>query len=347
MTDTILNWYKNNKRNLAFRETLKPYNIWISEVIMQQTKVEQGIGYYKRFLSAYPDVNALASASPDDVMRLWQGLGYYSRARNLLYSAKYIVDELGGEFPKNFEDIKKLKGVGEYTAAAIASIAFNENVPAVDGNVYRVLSRLYAESTPIDSSLGKKLFRKLAEGIIDPSHPGDFNQAMMELGALVCTPKSPRCIDCPIVNHCHAYASETQLNYPVKKNKTKQTKRYFNVFIVRSWDYTYIYKREKGDIWQGLYQFPLVESTNKPSVNELLSEGLSSIASNKVSIEYLKVSDEVKHILSHQILHVRFIHVIVKGGTDPDFKNVLKVKWSALSDYAMPRLITRHLEELA
>jgi A/G-specific adenine glycosylase len=223
----ITAWYKQNKRELPWRRTKDPYKIWISEIILQQTRVDQGLNYYLRFIERFPNVETLAKAEEDDVLKYWQGLGYYSRARNLHYSAKYIMKELNGKFPKTFTELKKMKGVGDYTAGAIASFAYNEQVPLVDGNVYRFLSRLYAEDTPIDTTRGKKIFLELAKELLARQEAQIFNQAIMEFGALQCKPANPACIECPIQSKCLAFAKNEVDSFPVKSKKNKGSKTVF------------------------------------------------------------------------------------------------------------------------
>ena len=246
-------WYAQHKRSLPWRETKAPYVVWISEIILQQTRVNQGNDYFLRFIERFPDIKSLAEASEDDVLKIWQGLGYYSRARNLYTAAKQVMEKFDGVFPSSYSDILSLKGVGEYTAAAVASIVYNLPYPVVDGNVFRVLSRLFTIETPIDSTIGKKYFNEIAQSILDEQHPGDHNQAIMEFGALVCTPKQPKCTECPLQSVCLAFEKKNVLNYPVKKGKTIQKERFFNYFHIEQNGYTYIKKRGDSDVWQNIY----------------------------------------------------------------------------------------------
>ncbi|HEY6915066.1 MAG TPA: A/G-specific adenine glycosylase, partial [Paludibacter sp.] len=247
-THQIHHWYSNFKRDLPWRNTDDPYYIWLSEIILQQTRVNQGWAYYTSFIQTFPSVKDLAKASEDQVLKLWQGLGYYSRARNLHFTAKYIVDQYQGKFPNTYQGLLSLKGIGEYTAAAIASISFHEAVPAVDGNVYRVLSRYFGISEPMDTTQGKKVFMQLAKNLIKGTNPGMHNQAMMEFGALQCTPLKPNCPECPLNNRCFAYLNQKQGELPVKSKKTKQRNRYFNYFVLIHDDSTWIRKRIHKDI---------------------------------------------------------------------------------------------------
>jgi len=331
----ITDWYRPNKRNLPWRNTNNPYFIWLSEVILQQTRVDQGKSYFEKFQKNYPTVKDLAQASEQNVLNDWQGLGYYSRARNLKASAMYVQNELNGEFPSTFEELKKLKGVGPYTAAAIASFAFGEKVAVVDGNVYRVLSRIFDIETPIDSSEGIKEFQKLADSLIPEKNPGEYNQAIMEFGALHCTPTNPDCGDCPFDLKCGALKNNTIATRPVKKTKIKVRKRYFNYAIFENPKEIVVLKREKKDIWQHLYEFPLFESDNRLSDSEIIDfyETNYKLKPQKISVEY-------KHILSHQHLFARFIHF----SEIPPSLHALKIQKSELESHPLPRLIDRYLE---
>lgn len=344
MINGLIQWYKRNRRELPFRETKDPYKIWLSEIILQQTRVEQGLEYYKRFVIEYPTVFELANAHFDEVMRLWQGLGYYSRARNLHIAAKTVVEEYNGVFPGSSSELKRLKGVGEYTAAAIASISYNEPVPVIDGNVYRVLSRLYAVDEPIDAGKGKGLFYKLAQENLNMEEPGEHNQALMELGALVCKPKNPGCENCPLSIGCKALKNVEQERFPVKVKKIKKRKRFLYFFIIRCGKSTFIQKRGKGDIWQGLYQFPLYESDNDLSEKSVLMTPILKELSDLTGEKDFKISGNVKHVLTHQILNAKFVHINLTECRCGDVSKYLKIRWDELNEFAMPRLITRYLE---
>jgi A/G-specific adenine glycosylase len=344
--NVLLDWYEKNKRILPWRNSDDPYKILLSEFILQQTRVNQGLKYYYTFLDNFPTIFDLASADFDEIMRLWQGLGYYSRAKNLWLTCREIVFNQNGVFPDNFIDLKKLKGVGDYTAAAVASFAFNEPVPAIDGNVYRVLSRYFAEATPIDSSKGKKVFWELAMELLDSKTPGLHNQAIMELGATLCTPTNPECASCPFVNKCIAFIKGNFSDFPVKTAKTNQRKRYFYFYFFDYKGTTFLQKRIAKDIWNGLYQFPMIESESPLPDEEYLK--LSDFFESKGTALYniLKVSDPIKHILSHQILIARFIHVNLSEKVNPGLQNTISVPMDQLDKYALPRLITRYLEGL-
>ncbi|MGB1209804.1 MAG: A/G-specific adenine glycosylase [Lacinutrix venerupis] len=308
ITKNLINWYSVNKRDLPWRNTVNPYFIWLSEIILQQTQVAQGLPYYVKFTSKFPTVFDLAKARESQVLKLWQGLGYYSRARNLHASAKYIVNELNGEFPNTYNEIIKLKGVGDYTASAIASICFNEITPVVDGNVFRALSRIYGISTPINTSKGFKEFKALAETLIDKREPATFNQAIMEFGARQCKPKNPDCNICPFNTKCVALQKNKILEFPVKLKSLKVKKKYFNFIVILSSDKkTVLKKREGKGIWQNLYQFPLVETKKTANFLEI-EERLKdfSVLKDKSFSLSLYNDVEIVHKLSHQHLHTKF-----------------------------------------
>ena len=267
----ISNWYRQNHRDLPWRNTRDPYLIWLSEVILQQTRVDQGLSYYLKFAEHFPEVLDLAEADEQDVLKLWQGLGYYSRARNLHAGAKQIRDQFGGQFPEDFKSIRSLKGIGDYTAAAISSFAFDLPHAVVDGNVYRVLSRYFDINTPIDSGTGKKMFNDLAQSLIEPEEAATHNQAIMELGALVCTPRSPQCHACPLNNSCLALQNGTIEQRPVKTKRGKVKDRYFTYLIFLDNDRTFLQKRVAKDVWQHLFQFPLIESQEPLDPAEIIT----------------------------------------------------------------------------
>ena len=254
----LIDWYRENGRDLPWRRTKNPYLIWISEIILQQTRVVQGYDYYQRFVARFPDVFALAAADEDEVMKYWQGLGYYSRARNLHAAARRMAE--AGGFPVTYTGVRALKGVGEYTAAAICSFAYGMPYAVVDGNVYRVLSRWLGIDTPIDSAEGKKLFVRVADELLDRERPGLYNQAIMDFGALQCTPVAPDCLFCPLNDSCVARLKGIAGSLPVKQHKNKVTNRYFNYIYVRMGAYTFIHKRSGNDIWKNLYEPPLIET---------------------------------------------------------------------------------------
>lgn len=292
----IISWYHDNPRDLPWRETRDPYKIWLSEIILQQTRVAQGLPYYKAFVSAYPTVKDLALAPESEVLRLWQGLGYYSRARNLHSCAQYIWHELNGEFPNTYDKLLQLKGVGSYTAAAISSFAFGEAKAVVDGNVFRVLARYFGIETDIASSKAKKEFESLANALIPQQNPADFNQAMMDFGARQCVPKYPDCESCPMRSSCFAYTNEMVDQLPVKINKVKVRERSLNYLVIRCGEDWVWKKRTAGDIWEGLYDFP--NSDSSLSSFDKITEEKPSLFPKKY-----------RHILSHQKLSASFSEI--------------------------------------
>nr|WP_321450400.1 A/G-specific adenine glycosylase [uncultured Carboxylicivirga sp.] len=341
MTDfgiRLLEWYHNNYRNLPWRQTTDPYKIWVSEIILQQTRVAQGIDYYHRFINAFPDIQSLANANKDQVLRLWQGLGYYSRARNLHQAAKTMVDKHKGQFPVSYKEILALKGIGPYTAAAIASFAFNLPYAVLDGNVFRFLARVKGIDTPIDSTEGKKRFSDLAQDLLNKKDPAHHNQAMMEMGAILCKAQSPDCDQCPFQSDCAAFHTGQIQNLPVKSKKVKQRKRYFNYFLIYpSSDTLLIQQRNTKDIWQNLYQLPLIETDKKQS-----TEYFKNICQNKV--EFLS---ETKHILSHQIIYSRFFKTVAEALPLLEINNYQTIKQSECITYAFPKLVVNFLSEQA
>ncbi|WKZ66246.1 MAG: A/G-specific adenine glycosylase [Flavobacteriales bacterium] len=338
-SQALLPWYRENQRPLPWRKTLDPYRIWLSEVILQQTRVDQGTAYWHRFVERYPSVAHLAKASEDQVLRLWQGLGYYSRARNLRTAAQQVVKEHGGQFPADHAALLKLKGIGDYTASAIASICFGIPEPVVDGNVFRVLARVFGIATPIDSTAGKKEFRALAGELISREHPGDHNQAVMELGATICTPRNPRCGECPLARKCIAKAEGRIGELPVKAGKTKTRTRHFNYLLIEAQGGIYLRQRRDKDIWQGLWELPMVETT-APMTRRSFHARLRTVLGHGWAIGSMQ--GPVKHVLSHQVIHALLWKASPpKGFTPPtDWK---QVSWAALDTHALPRLVERYL----
>ncbi len=331
----LLNWYQNNKRDLPWRHTKDPYKIWLCEIIMQQTRVAQGLAYYNRFVETFPTPAALAAASQDQVLKLWQGLGYYSRARNLHAAAQ----SMRGTFPPTYAGVRALKGVGDYTAAAICSIAYNMPYAVVDGNVYRVLARVFGISTPIDSTEGKKQFTALAEQLLDKKHPGDYNQAIMDFGALVCTPQAPQCLVCPLAKMCHAHQKGTQDKLPVKAQKTKVSTRYFHYIYVEQGKFTWLHQRGAGDVWQNLYEPPLVETTGAILQSPLLKKWFGTAKVEKVS------QSSLKHVLSHQIIYA-YIYKVKIPLTHNVPEGFIKIPAKDLPKYAVSRLVQKLLAEI-
>ncbi len=333
--EEIITWYNKNKRDLPWRRVSDPYKVWLSEVLLQQTRVDQGTSYYLKFVENFPTVWDLASATEEQVLNLWQGLGYYSRARNLHFAAQQIIKEFNGVFPNSYKTILTLKGVGDYTASAIASICFDEEVAVVDGNVYRVLSRYLAIDTPIDTTEGKKLFKKLASDFIKGHNPSEFNQGMMELGALVCTPKKPNCENCPLSNSCESFAKQTMLDFPIKAKKTKQQRKFFNFLVINNEKEEYYFeKREGKGIWQNMYQFPLIETPKE--LGELSRTGLTV---NKVSLP-------VKHVLSHQIIFAKFWECSIQTKEFNPESNWELFSVEQLEEKPLPRLIENYIPKL-
>lgn len=346
ISEILINWYLINRRILPWRETSDPYIIWISEIILQQTRVAQGLDYFNRFTARFPDVFTLADADEDEVLKYWQGLGYYSRARNLHAAAKMIVETFHGEFPKSFAEIKSLKGIGDYTAAAIASFAWNLPHAVVDGNVYRILSRLFAIDTPIDTTAGKKVFAELAAELLPEDQPGLYNQAIMDFGALQCVPQNPDCTICPLMDHCLAYAQNEVQSLPVKQGKTKTRDRYFHFFHIMNGDNTWIQKRDQKDIWKGLYQFPLIETEQACDWVELQKKDeFNGLFQGCGKIKIQLISPEIKHVLSHQKLYAVFFQVEVEniGNLSSMYQ---EIKSEELDKYAVPKLILRYLNEI-
>ena len=338
-SEVLEDWYRVNGRDLPWRETTNPYKIWISEIILQQTRVAQGYDYYCRFINRFPDVFTLAEAEEDEVMNYWQGLGYYSRARNLHAAAKSIA--LQGAFPDTYEGIRALKGVGNYTAAAIASFAYGLPCAVVDGNVYRVLSRWMGIDTPIDSSAGKKLFASLAAEYLDKERPAVYNQAIMDFGALQCTPASPDCAVCPLESSCLARARNLVDSLPVKQHKTKTRNRYFIYFYVRAGVCTYIRKRTADDIWCNLYELPLIETDSALSEEELFHSPQFLTLFEGLSVSSVRlVSKKTKHILSHQVIWTDFYEVNLADEAS-EIKDCQRVRVDELYKFPVSRLISR------
>ena len=336
----LLKWYDANRRDLPWRRTRDPYAVWVSEIILQQTRVDQGLEYYLRFLERFPDVRSLAEAGPDEVLRVWQGLGYYSRARNMQTAARQIADRFGGAFPDSYDEILSLKGIGPYTAAAVASICFGEPVPVVDGNVLRFLARLYGIKDPVDGSKGRNRVASLAATLMDPARPGDFNQALMEFGALFCTPRNPGCSSCIFRKECVAYRTGEVEKIPVKAKATAITARYFNYLVARYRDrskvYYFLKKRKGKDIWQGLYEFPVIETSKPVSANKIMdSEEWKKIFKGTDAV-FVSKGKTLKHLLSHRVIYARFYPLEVKRPLKGDY---IMVTEEQVRNYPLPRLI--------
>ena len=340
-SNLLIQWYLRNKRDLPWRNTTNPYPIWLSEIMLQQTRVAQGMPYFLSFTNAFPTVFDLAAAHEEEVLKLWQGLGYYSRARNLHKTAQYIASDLVGIFPDNYSDLLKLKGVGEYTAAAIASFSYNEAVPVVDGNVFRVLSRYFDIETDIAQASAKKEFAALAFELMPKDNPATFNQAIMEFGALQCVPKSPNCDICVFNESCAALQKKKVDQLPVKSKKVKVRNRYFNYLVVADEnDNTIIQKRTDKGIWHNLYEFPLIE-TEKEEDFDFITERIESDYFQENSIlSILEDNDKsVIHKLSHQHLHIKFWKVNLNGSIENGINNTV------LRTFPFPIVIYNFIEK--
>ena len=341
ISDTLTSWYKKNKRDLPWRNTNDAYKIWLSEIILQQTQVVQGLNYYIKFTETFPTVIDLANAPEDKVMRLWQGLGYYSRARNLHAAAKAIKINHKGKFPNTYDSIKELKGVGDYTAAAVSSFAFGLPHAVVDGNVYRVLSRLFDIETPINSTQGKKEFQLLANELLNKKQPALHNSAMMEFGALWCRPQNPKCEDCPLQVQCLSFQNNTIGIRPVKENKVKIKNRYLHYFIFNYKNSIYIQKRTEKDIWQNLYEFYLIETSESVDSDVVFKhKDLEKLCQN---FKVQSVTVAKKHILSHQHLYTTFYELAINEQLNN--KSLIKIKRSNLNNFGLPQLITKYLQQ--
>ncbi|SEO87916.1 A/G-specific DNA-adenine glycosylase [Mucilaginibacter gossypiicola] len=335
-TDELVQWYLNNKRDLPWRNTTDPYVIWLSEIILQQTRVEQGMPYFYRFLEKYPNVSSFAAAHEDEILKLWQGLGYYSRGRNMLKTAQLVQELHSGRFPDSYDELIKLKGIGEYTAAAIASFAANEAKAVVDGNVYRVLARYLGIYEPINSTGGKKTFQKVADDFLNKKFPGLHNQAMMEFGAMLCKPKNPNCGICPIRAGCVAFKTNAVATLPVKLKTVKVRERFFNYFLITEGDTILMNKRGDKDIWANMFDLPMTETDTLLTVEELLKQPeISAVFGN--SIKVIEVSPVHKHILTHQRLFVRLIKI--EKQPLKMHQNWVKISVQNLHELALPKII--------
>ena len=342
-SDKIVKWYQANKRNLPWRETRDAYKIWLSEIILQQTRVNQGLPYYKQFITKYPTVKALAKAPEQEVLRLWQGLGYYTRARNLHKCAKTIEKSHNGKFPETFSELKDLPGIGDYTAAAIASIAFGEQVAVVDGNVFRVLSRIFGLDTVINSPEGKRKFSDLANELITNQSADLHNQAVMEFGALYCTPKNPNCGECIFRSECFAYSKNLQHELPVKAKPKSSRKRYFYYLVFEKDNALMMRKRVQNDIWHGLFDFHLIEKTKPIKIERLLAEDQQKKLIRKGEIVH--VSKNYKHVLSHQIIHSKFIRIKATQVVSPPNSNLSFYSVKKIAKLPKPVLVSRFLSD--
>ena len=347
LTQKLIIWYSEHKRDLPWRKTREPFNIWLSEIIMQQTRIEQGKSYYLKFIREFSSVKELADAPEDKIMRMWQGLGYYNRARNLHTAAKQIINQYEGNFPDSYQELRKLKGIGDYTAAAIASITSKESVPAVDGNVKRVISRLFDIREDIAAPKTYRTIKNICSQLMVDEDPGNFNQALMDFGALICTPKNPKCESCPLQEHCLALQSGIVRELPVKYNRIKKKNRYFNFLILETKNnkhsFFYIVQRTRNDIWNRLFQFPLLESETLIDEQSLMIKLKELIPDGKTGL--IKFSEQYKHQLSHQNIFAQFIRIQIKKGPQDIPQDWLKIPQKNISDYGIPRLIEQYLEK--
>lgn len=347
-THRLTAWFDRNQRKLPWRETSDPYKIWLSEIILQQTRVQQGLAYYLKFVQRFPAIEDLAAASEDAVLKLWQGLGYYSRARNLHATAKIVVAAYNGVFPSEYLDLIKLPGIGPYTAAAIASIAYEKPFPVVDGNVLRVVSRWFDIHEPVDTAAGKKAVETVLEELIDKDNPGKFNQAMMEFGATFCVPQQPDCQNCIFNDVCMAFQSGNVAQLPVKSKKTAPRNRYFYhlVMLVRHNEelFTVIRKRDKKDIWRGLYEFPVVETDESLEENQILKVELWDEILSGSRFSFTHCSKPFVHVLTHQRIHARFA-VVHTDSTQITLSGSNRlIRLQSLLDFPVSRLTERFLQ---
>jgi A/G-specific adenine glycosylase len=341
----LLRWSRQkNKRQMPWKGEKDPYKIWLSEIILQQTRVEQGLDYYNRFINEFPNVQTLASAPEQKVFKLWEGLGYYSRCRNLIASAKHISTKLNGKFPSNYEDIRALKGVGPYTASAISSFAFNLPHAVVDGNVFRVLSRIFGVFDPIDSTAGKRKFAELADQLLDKKNAGLYNQAIMDFGAMICKP-SPLCSNCVFRTNCYARNNDKTRELPVKEKKIEIKKRWFYYLVLENDNNVVIRQRTTKDIWRQLYEFPMIESLAEQDLKNILATAEADGLLSKNMYEYISISPLYKQQLSHQLITGQFIVIRLKRKSRlPD--SALWVDKNKFSKYAFPKLINDYCESM-
>ena len=343
----LIKWYLKNQRKLPWRETKDPYRIWLSEIIMQQTRVSQGLEYYRKFVSNFPDVFSLTAAPETKVYKLWQGLGYYNRAQNLMQAARTIANEYQGQFPETKEELMKIKGIGPYTAAAIASIAFGKPDPVVDGNVFRVLSRVFGIDTPIDTAKGKKEFTSLAGRLMKGQSPGDFNQALMEFGAVWCKPRNPDCDHCIFFEECYARKNNIVSQLPVKKPKTRIKDRFFYYMVAQTKNGVILMKkRGPDDIWKNLYDFPVIVTNERTKPLENLIALFEKISFNDMIYTIKHISNEYIHLLTHQRIHAVFIRLIVENFPENTPENdLLLINKNDIEKYPVPRLVEQYLQD--
>lgn len=341
-TRKLLEWYNPSHRVMPWKGSKNPYFVWLSEIILQQTRVEQGLPYFNHFVEKYPTVFHLAKASEDEILKLWQGLGYYSRARNLLATAKIIVEKHNGKFPEKYEELLKLKGVGEYTAAAISSFAFEQPYAVVDGNVFRVLARYFGIKIPIDIAEGKKYFTQLANELLNKKNPGQYNQAIMDFGASQCKPANPDCPVCPLKKNCFAFQKNQILFFPKKSKTVRQRIRYFNYLVIDAKNSFLFHQRNGKDIWKKLYEFPLIETGKEISEKELLRNG--DFKKNFSDPKIISISPVYKQQLSHQKIFAKFWHLKSDKQVKNNYQFFLANK-NLLTTFAVPKIIFCYLKD--
>ncbi|MBT8219464.1 MAG: A/G-specific adenine glycosylase [Bacteroidia bacterium] len=343
-SESLLGWDEHIDRGMPWQGEKDPYKIWLSEILLQQTRVQQGLSYYLNFVEAYPTVQDLAKAEDDEVFRLWQGLGYYSRCRNLLHTARFITNELDGVFPHSYDELLKLKGIGTYTAAAISSFAFGDLRPVIDGNVLRVISRFFGIEDPIDTKSGRNAISKLTKSCIEiTDNSAAYNQAIMNFGAIQCTPKFPKCSNCPLVNYCKAYQLNLVSQIPIKSKKIKKRERYFVYFNIESNEHILIKKRTDRDIWQNLYELPMTELSTPFRNLESISENWA-IPIRKELIESLNISTTFKQNLTHQKIIATYVDISLIESNELATKPYFWVSKSELDQYAFPKIILDFLK---
>lgn len=341
-SDHLLLWHRDVERHLPWKESKNPFHIWLSEIILQQTRVEQGLPYYLKFVETFPDIHSLAQASDEKVMKLWEGLGYYSRARNLHKTAK-IISEKGGEFPNSYKGLLKLPGVGAYTAAAIASFAYDEPVPVIDGNVTRIITRIFGITEAVDTSKGKSEVKKFVENVFDRSHPAEFNQAIMDFGALHCTPKRPKCLTCPFKDTCHAFLNDMTTQLPFKAKKITKKIRHLHYVLLYDSKHLMIKKRVGNDIWKHLNDFLLIEKNSKKIREEAMNRAIFQEIEH-TTFQSSRISDEFTHLLTHQKLHIRFHEIRVEDLNIKKGSPYFLVEQKNLRKFAFPKIIDWYLE---
>lgn len=341
ISQSLIIWYNNNKRELPWRNTKDPFIIWLSEIILQQTRVDQGLSYFYTFVDNFNTIESLAAASEQEILKHWQGLGYYSRARNLHKTAKDIVEKYDGKFPDTYNELTRLKGIGDYTASAILSFSFNKTYPVLDGNVKRVISRLYNIQEAVNKPKTVRKLKAILEEIIDKKNPGIFNQAIMEFGALQCTPQKPDCQNCPLINKCEAFLNKTVDILPIKERKAKSINRFFYYLIIKKGSSILLNHRIENDIWKNLYDFPLIEKKKNTEFQELIKEVNNYIPNSEYNIE--KVSKQFKHVLSHQNLFITFIHIRTSQFPKKLLTSYNIIEIDELKDYPVPIIIDKYL----